>query len=456
VKKKGKNIVTIRTGIIKLHHPGKEIAVNLAKYIPIPLLFFIWTAAAVEGEENILSWEDCVIEARKNHPDLLASRASVEQAEANFGKSRSDLLPQISGSASMRHSKSSGDEASDSYSMGLSASQLIFDGLRSWYDLDQSEQSLISARLDYERESAGIRLSLREAFINLLEAQELIRITEEIAGRRKQQLDLVQLRYEAGREHRGSLLTSEANLAEAEFDIAQARRDVRVAQRQLHTEMGRTEFKPIKAAGSLDLSLTPAGEPDYRLLMEQHPSVLKLATERESARIEVKAARGDFFPTVSGSASISRSDSEWPPEDESWSVGVSLSLPLFEGGSRLEEVTRAKAALREAEENERRERDTVYLSLEEAWLALEDAYQRVAVQKKFLEATEERARISEVQYASGLLSFDNWIIIEDDLVRSRKSDLQYRANALKSEARWINARGGTLDFSTENLKQGNL
>lgn len=426
---------------------------NFYKFIPIPLLLFICTAPEAGEQEGILSWEDCVAEARKNHPDLLASRFSVDQAEANVGKTRSDLLPQISGSASMRHSKSSGDNASDSYSLGLSASQLIFDGLKSWYDLDQSEQSLISARLDYDSESADIRLSLREAFINLLEAQELIRITGEIAGRRKQQLDLVQLRYEAGREHRGSLLTSEANLAEAEFDIAQARRDVRVAQRQLHTEMGRREFTPLKAEGALGLTVIPEGSPDLKRLMEQHPSVLKRATEKESARIDVKTARGDFFPSISGSASIGRSDSEWPPEDENWSVGVSLSLPLFEGGKRLDEVTRAKAALREAEENERSERDTVFLSLEEARMDLEDAYQRVGVQKKFLEATEERARISEVQYATGLLSFDNWIIIEDDLVRSQKSYLQSRANALKAEARWINARGGTLDFSTTNLKQ---
>ena len=127
-------------------------------------------------------------------------------------------------------------------------------------------------------------------------------------------------------------------------------------------------------------------------------------------------------------------------------MGVSLSLPLYEGGSRLDEVTRSKAALREAEENERSERDSVLLSLEEAWVDLENAHERVGVQKKFLEATEERARISEVQYASGLLSFDNWIIIEDDLVRVKKTYLQSRATALQADARWINARGGTLDF----------
>jgi len=418
----------------------------------ILIYFLIWmtlSATAVSGadeREDVLTWPACIKEAAEQNPDLKAAGAQVEQAEEEKNKTRSNLLPQISGSMSYQGSKSSGEGKSDSYSYGISGSQLIFDGLKSWYSLDQSEQSLISARLDYDLTSAEIRLNLRTAFVDLLYAQELVRITEDIAGRRRQQAALVELRYQAGREHRGSLLTAQANLAQAEFDIVQARRDVDVTQKQLQKELGRVKIAACRAEGDLELAISPLRKPDLKALAEQHPSVLKMAAQKESARLEVKSAGSDFFPEISGTASIRRSDSDWPAEGESWSVGVSLSLPIFEGGSRVSEVYRAGAALKEAEENERSERDSVLLSFEEAWRNLQDAHDNIGIQRQFLEADEERAKIATAQYSTGTMSFDNWIIIEDNLVKSQKSYISARASALKTEARWIYARGGTLGF----------
>ncbi|HPQ66718.1 MAG TPA: TolC family protein, partial [bacterium] len=66
-------------------------------------------------------------------------------------------------------------------------------------------------------------------------------------------------------------------------------------------------------------------------------------------------------------------------------------------------------------------------------------------QYQFLQADEERARISEAQYATGILSFDNWIIIEDNLVRTRKSYLSVKAEALRAAAEWEYRTGLTID-----------
>lgn len=414
-------------------------------------LMLLSSAVYAEEMEQTINWGQCVEESKKNQPDLLSAAAQVAQAEAEIGKTRGDLLPQISGSLSASRSKSSGEERSDSYSYGVSGQQLIFDGFKSWYDLEQSEKSLVVARFDYDLTSAAIRLNLRSAFIDLLKSQELIRITEDIARRRKQQADLVQLRYDAGREHRGSLLTARANLAQARLDITRARRDVLIAQKQLHRELGRTAFTPLKAEGDLDLAFSPPGKPDFERLMEQHPSVLKVTVQTESSRLEVKSAWAGFSPDIYGTGSISRSDSDWPPDRERWSLGVSLSIPLFEGMSRVAELSRAKAALQEAEEDERSERGGTLLSLEEAWRNFQDAADRVAVQRQFLEADEERARIAEAQYSTGFLAFDNWIIIEDNLVKTKKSFLESRADTLSAEADWIYTRGGTLDYMSGEM-----
>ncbi|HQL41928.1 MAG TPA: TolC family protein, partial [Candidatus Omnitrophota bacterium] len=73
--------------------------------------------------------------------------------------------------------------------------------------------------------------------------------------------------------------------------------------------------------------------------------------------------------------------------------------------------------------------------------------ERVGVEQKTLEASQERSKIAEAQYAIGFISFDNWIIIENDLVTAKKSYLQAQAAALLAEADWVLAKGETLEYA---------
>ncbi|MFA5069642.1 MAG: TolC family protein, partial [Candidatus Omnitrophota bacterium] len=59
---------------------------------------------------------------------------------------------------------------------------------------------------------------------------------------------------------------------------------------------------------------------------------------------------------------------------------------------------------------------------------------------------EERAKITRSQYSTGLASFNDWIIIEDNLVKAQKAYLDTRADMLIAEAYWIQAIGGTLEY----------
>jgi outer membrane protein TolC len=409
-------------------------------------LFLLYFAAGEVGAEETLGWEDCLKEAKENHPDLISAEEALNQAQASKAITKSSILPRVSSSLSGSTSGTDSDEQTDSYSYRISGRQLLFDGFKTSYGIGAASENVKSARYDYEVTSANVRLRLRNAFIGLLRVRELLNITEDIAKRRKQSLGLIKLRYQAGREHRGSLLTAQANLAQALFEVAQAGRNIDLAQRQLSRELGRRKKSALRVKGDFEIRYPQRGKPDFEALSESHPSLEKLIARREIARLGLKSAQADFFPQINASTSAGKSGSEWPPEEASWSVGVSLSFSLFEGWARTAEVERKKAAFNQAREGERSGRDGIILTLEEAWINFQNAIDRAEVQKKFLAASEERAKIAEVQYSKGLISFDNWIIIEDDLVRVKKSFLDARANTLTAEANWIQAKGGTLDY----------
>lgn len=399
------------------------------------------------GAEEALTWQACIEEAANNHPDLISAQESVKQSEAGKKITASSLFPEINSNAGASVAKASASKkASDTYTYGVSGTQLLFDGLKTSDNLKSVSENIKAARYNYKFVSSEARLRLRTAFINLLKAQESITINEEILKIRRDNLELITLRYESGVEHKGALLAAEANLARAEFEVNQNKRALESAQRQLIKEMGRPVFSPLAVEGAFKVSGAALEKPDFEVLAGKNPYLGKLIAQKNSAFFGIKAAEANFFPQISAQAGAGKSSSRWPPENSSWNAGLTLTFPIFEGGLRQAEVAQAKSVFNQAEANERSVKDGVILALQQNWAAFYDAVETVEVQKKFLDAAVERAGISEAQYSLGLVQFDNWTIIEDDLVSAKKAFLNAQANALLAEANWVQAKGETLEY----------
>ncbi len=105
-------------------------------------------AASQQGSALVLTaltWEDCVKEAKENHPDLISAEEKINQAKASKRIATSNLLPQISGDISERSSKTSGEDRTDAYSYGITGRQLLFDGFKTSNDIAIAHQNIKSA-----------------------------------------------------------------------------------------------------------------------------------------------------------------------------------------------------------------------------------------------------------------------------------------------------------------------
>jgi outer membrane protein TolC len=243
------------------------------------------------------------------------------------------------------------------------------------------------------------------------------------------------------------LLTAEANLAQANFELSQAKRDIELAQRQLTKEMGRKEFKPMNVEEDFKVVESQKEKPDFGSLAQSHPSLLQLTAQKNAAGFSLRSAYGNFFPTLSGQAGADKTGAHWAPQDSQWDLGLVLSLPIFEGGLRTAQVAQAKALYNQLAANERSTRDGIIVSLSGAWVSLQDAQETVDVQNKQLAAAIERSKIAEAEYSTGFITYDNWTIIEDNLVRAKTDYLNSQINALLAEANWIQAKGEVLEYA---------
>ncbi|MBN1405592.1 MAG: TolC family protein [Candidatus Omnitrophica bacterium] len=422
---------------------------NKAKNIfLIALLFCLFTQAA--HAEEMLTWEDCVKEAQKNNPDLISALESIKQEMAAKDITASALFPQASGTVSASKAEAStatSSSKSDAYSYGASGSQLIFDGFKTINDTKAASENVKAAKEAYRFTSFQVRFNLRSAFVNLLTAQELMRVAEEIVKIRRDNLMLITLQYMSGLEHRGALLTAEANMAQANFGLSQAKRSIEYAQVQLLKEMGREQFSQVLAEGDFTVKDCPKDKPDFIALIADNPSILQADFKKNAASYDIKSAYGNFSPELSGTGALSKNSSQWPPRNNQWNMGVSLSMPIFEGGLRTAQLKKARAAYNQAEADEKSTRDAAIVSLEQTWIKLQDAMDMVGVQNKTLLAAQERSNIAKAQYSTGFINFDNWIIIENDLVSAKKAYLESQFDALSAEASWVQAKGETLEYA---------
>ena len=265
-----------------------------------------------------------------------------------------------------------------------------------------------------------MRLRLRGAFINLLRAQELLNITQEIYNIRRSNLELITLRYESGIEHKGALMTAEKQTRpRLNLKLPRPKEHWRPSKDSCIRKWAGPDSRRLAWRGDFEVRDRVLEKPDFEALASTHPSLNRLAAQKNAAFFGIKAAEANFFPQFSAQAGANKNSAHWPPENDQWNTGITLSLPLFEGGLRLAETVQAKSVFNQLRANEQSAKDGFITALEQSWAALQDAVDTVEVQKRFLDAAEERSHIARAQYSLGLIQFDGWTIIEDNLVRTK-------------------------------------
>jgi len=433
--------------------------------LAIILAFAISTGvahAAVEKPEQ-LSWMQCVKEASLNNPGIEASMRGVQNSEDLRKGAYSTLFPQITATTEATRSynpereisgsgqdvlvggysfgsQSSRSNYYNSYSVGLSLQQQLFDGFRTAGNIRQTKAQARVALAQLLSEKSLVSYELKSAFAQLLYAQELLGISQSIVDRRELNFRLVELKYKIGRENKGSLLLSKANLSQARMDMEQARRTLKVSQLQLQTVMGRPIFRTVEAKGQL-VTGQVAEKPDFKAIALKTPAHFQQNATVEASKAGITIAQSDFYPQVSATASYTGNDNNSFVAPESWSVGVSGSLNVFDGAATYFNVRAARATLQQEQATLKGTDADTTQTLAEDFKDFVNSVESVRVSGEFLEASSLRATIAEAQYRNGLISFQDFDTITNDYITRQNTELQSRRDAVLAEAKWEQSQG---------------
>ncbi len=387
----------------------------------------------VSAGARVYELDECLEIAAANNVSLAKSRVSLSSADAGLMSSWSGALPHISASLSYSDVTTAIDgmeTGSEGYSGNVNLRQTLFD----WSTLSEirsARHSRNAAVHSLESSSRDAALATRRAYYGLLKAEKLLGVQDEAVGLAREQLRKAESLYKLGSASKSDYLKAEVEVGQAELARIAADSGVRTARLWLLYTIGIDIDTEIEVTDPAELAEDEALDFDMAKALDRRPDVRAQEEALEAARRSLSSARAARLPSLSLTASYGAGGNtlgdlgENYDEDYTRSLGLTLSLPIFNGLATKASIDNSKASLRSYELSLRDARLYAAYEIETARVSVVEQRRNIEVSDKVVEQASEELRISEERFrlrAASML----------DLIYARLAYSRARADLIKA------------------------
>jgi outer membrane protein TolC len=300
---------------------------------------------------------------------------------------------------------------------------------------------LQAANANAETAVQTVVINVQQAYFSLQQAQRLVKVNEEALTQFKQHLDLAKGRFEAGVAAKVDVTTAGVDLSNARLNLITAKNNALIARVTLNNAMGIQTTNPYRV-------LDPSRGEAYQITLDEavaramqlRPEMISQRAQERAAEAAIKAAQGNFFPTVTSSASYSYSATDFPLV-YNWNFAGTVNIPIFSGFLTQQQVAQARANLLMTKANGDVLRQNILLEVSQALLNLEAASERLEVTKITVTQARERLDLVEGRYKAGLSNAVEVTDAEVVLVTAQVNDVVAMSNYQSVKAALDKAMG---------------
>ncbi len=415
-----------------------------------------WWEVFEDGKLNELEFQ-----ALSSNENLKAAIARVDQSRATARVARSEFFPSLNLDPSFNRQRFSPNQVP---SFGNVTANTFNVPVDLSYEVDlwgRVRRSFESARADAQASLAsyyGVLLTLQGDVaqnyfaIRALDA-EIGTVTKTV-GLRKEQVQLVRSRFDGGVGNDLEVSQAETELATTEAEAAS------LAQRRAELEnaiailAGSNPSSFHLAAETNDWNPQPpnipAGLPAE--LLERRPDVAEAERQLASANARIGVAKAAFFPvlTLTGSGGFLSADVDslfnW--NSRAWSLGPSLSLPLFAGGRNKANYRRSQSARDEAVALYRQRILVAFGEVENSLSGIRHFADEAEAQQRAVSNSRRAAELATDRYRSGIVSYLEVVDASRDALQSERANDELQGRRLIASVQLIKALGGGWHYQS--------
>ncbi|AJF74962.1 membrane protein [Raoultella ornithinolytica] len=322
----------------------------MKKFFPILIGLGLTGFSAISQAENLMQVYQ---QARISNPDLRKSAADRDAAFEKINEARSPLLPQLGLGADYTYTNGYRDangQDSNVTSGSLQLTQTLFD-MSKWRALTLQEKAAGIQDVTYQTDQQTLILNTATAYFNVLSAIDTLSYTEAQKQAIYRQLDQTTQRFNVG-----LVAITDVQNARSQYDSVlanevTARNNLDNAVESLRQVTG--NYYPQLSSLNVDGFKTNKPETVNALLKEaenRNLSLLQARLNQDLAREQIRQAQDGHMPTLDLNASTGVSNSRYSGSNNSTpdndagqnKIGLSFSLPLYQGGMVNSQVKQAQ------------------------------------------------------------------------------------------------------------------
>jgi multidrug efflux system outer membrane protein len=355
--------------------------------------------------------------ATTNNHSLRAALARYDQARAAARVNRSELLPALDFNPEAERERFSKNPDPN---FGINSATALRAPLDLSYEIDlwgRVRRSFEGARADAQAGAAdfhnallSVQAEVAQNYFNLRaidRQREVVRLSLKI---RLEAQAVLQARVDAGTAPELDRARADTEVGLAETDLARLNRQRSSAETALAILTGTPA--PDFAVAEIDEKLPvvpaiPAALPSE--LLERRPDIAAAERQLAAANARIGVAKAGFFPVLrlTGSAGYASAelDSLFDWDSRVWSIGPSLSLPIFAGGRNRANLARARAAFDEAAANYRQQVLVAFGEVQENLTAIGFLAAEAEAVARTEEAANRTYAFARARYEGGIVSY---------------------------------------------------
>lgn len=332
--------------------------------------------------------------AYNNNSTLNSTRAGVRVKDEGVAIAKSGYRPTLSGTVSGSYSSSEGTQVSAG-SIGITLNQTLFDGFRTKNGVAAAESQVFASRENLRNEEQNILFNAVSAYLDVILNKQIAVLRKKNVAFLVEQVRSAKARFDVGEGTRTDMAQADAGRAAAIALLSAAEAQVN-SSAAIYRQVVGEDPKDLQSAKGLGKLLPKSLELSLSVAAVEHPAINASKHAVDAYGYSVKIAEGALLPTLGAQASISRNATEYAPEgffsrsgtSNRASVGVTLNVPIYQGGKVAAEVRQSKEQLGQARIDVDVNSDRVRAAVTSAWTNMEAASAAVAANKQVVAAAQ--------------------------------------------------------------------
>ena len=424
--------------------------------------------------QKLWTLQDCIDYAMENNITLQKSKLQKQSATEELKGAKAALLPTLSASTNQSLGYQPWKDAGMSYvsngtvntkvdktsyngSYSLSGQWTVWNGNRNINTVKLDQLSEEQAELSTQETANSIQERIAQIYAQILYLDENVKVNEQMLETSLKNEERGQEMVAVGKMSKADLAQLSAQRANDEYSIVEAKSQLMNYKLQLKQLLEITDEEQFDVAipeisDDRILAEIPSLQAVYEQALLSRPEIERSQLAIKSSDVSVSIAKAGWMPSVNLTGGVttstnSLSGTSWGSQMKSnvnSSLGVGVSVPIYDGRSTKTSVNKAKIQQLQAQLDLLDQQKTLYSDIQQFWLNAWTNQQKYQAAKSSVESAQQSYDLLSEQFRLGLKNIVELMTGKDNLLSAQQNQLQSKYLTLYNQQMLHFYQGGEI------------